>query len=50
MKLINNHETRLFEEIKDLITEDSELFINASYFSINAIFELSPVLKKVRSI
>jgi hypothetical protein len=50
MKLINNQENRLFDELKTLLTENSEVLISASYFSINSIFELSSQLKKVDSI
>lgn len=50
MKLLNNQESRLFDELKSLLTDRSEVFICASYFSINALFELSSFLKKVVSI
>ena len=50
MKLINNQDTRLFDELKSLITVGSEVLISASYISINALFELSNELKKVNSI
>jgi hypothetical protein len=50
MKLVNNQENRLFDELKTSLTENSEVLICASYFSINSIFELSSQLKKVDSI
>lgn len=50
MKLINNQETRLFEELKSLLNETSEVLISASYISINAFYELSAELKKVNSV
>ena len=50
MKLINNQESLLIEELKALLTENSEVLICASYFSVNSIFELSTYLEKVKSI
>lgn len=50
MKLINNQETRLFEEIIPLLQQDSEVYICLSYFSIPAIYELSPLLAKAKVI
>lgn len=50
MKIINNQETRLIDELKSLITDSTEIFISAAYISVNAIFELSNELKKVSSI
>jgi ERCC4-related helicase len=50
MKLINNQETRLYDEIKPLLKAGTEVHICASYFSIQAIYELSAELKKVSSI
>ncbi len=50
MKLINNQGARLVDELKTLLTEGAEVSISASYFSINALFELSSELKKVSSI
>jgi hypothetical protein len=40
LKLINNQEIRLFDEIAKYLQPNSEVFISVSYFSINAIFEL----------
>ncbi|MDP9077219.1 MAG: hypothetical protein M3O71_07345 [Bacteroidota bacterium] len=50
MKLINNQETLLFDEIKIHLAEGSEVFISASYFTVNAIFELALELNKVKRI
>jgi hypothetical protein len=50
MKLIDNQVTRLFDELKSLITESSEVFMCASYFSITSFFELSSELKKVKTL
>ena len=50
MKLINNQETRLCDEVKSYLTESSELFISASYFSINAVYELISQLQQVKNI
>lgn len=50
MKLINNQETRLYDELKPFLEEGSEVLISTSYFSINAFFELSKELNKVGSI
>ncbi len=50
MKLINNQQIRLFDELKALIIEGSEILISSSYISINALFELSTELKKTVSI
>ena len=50
MKLINNQEVRFFDEVKPLLTEGAEVFLCASYFTINAFFELENELRKVSSI
>jgi ERCC4-related helicase len=50
VKLINNQETRLFDEIKKQLVEGSEVFISASYFTVNAVFELAPELSGVKQI
>jgi superfamily II DNA or RNA helicase len=50
MKLINNQETRLIDELRPILTHNTEIFISASYISINAFFELSNELNKVHSI
>jgi SNF2 family DNA or RNA helicase len=50
LKLINNQSTRLFDEIKQYLVDGSEVFISASYFSVNAVFELAAELKKVKHI
>ena len=50
MKLINNQETRLFDELKSALQPGSEVFISTSYISVNALFELSTELNQVDSI
>jgi len=50
MRLINNQQTRLFDELKVLLTEESEVLISATYISVNAFFEMSNELKSVASI
>lgn len=40
MKIINNQETLLINELKSSITYDTEVFVATSYFSILAIYEL----------
>ena len=46
LKLINNQEIRLFDEIEKYLKTGSEVFISVSYFSLNAIFELSSKLNQ----
>jgi hypothetical protein len=50
MKLINNQDILLFDELTSLLTEDSKVFICTSYLSIPALFDLSEYLIKVKSI
>src|SRR5882757_1302333 len=50
IKLINNQETRLYDELKAALTNASEVLLSVAYFSINALFELSNEFKKVSSI
>lgn len=50
MKLINNQSTRLFDELKNTLTTNSEVFICTSYFSVNAFYELRSQLTAVSSI
>lgn len=50
MKLINNQDILLFKELSAVLSEDSEVFICASFLSIPALFELSDHLQKVKSI
>jgi superfamily II DNA or RNA helicase len=50
MKLINNQETRLVDELRPILKENTEIFISGSYITINAFFELSNELKKVYAI
>ena len=50
MKLINNQDTLLFDELCSVITEDSAVYICVNYFSIPALFELNEYLNKAKSI
>ncbi|MBK0401806.1 DEAD/DEAH box helicase family protein [Adhaeribacter sp. BT258] len=50
MKLINNQEVRLFDELKSFLTNNSEVYLCCSYFTIPALFELSDQLRQVQSI
>ena len=50
MKLINNQEIRFIDELKPLLTEGAEVYICASYFTFNALFELENEIKKAASI
>jgi len=50
MKLINNQDITLFDELKTTLSEHSEVRICTSYLSIPALFELSEYLEKVKSI
>lgn len=50
MKIINNQDILLFDELAALLIEDSKVYICASYLSIPALFELSEHLLKVKSI
>jgi len=50
MKLINNQEIRFIDELKPLLTEGAEVYICASYFTFNALFELENEVKKAASI
>jgi superfamily II DNA or RNA helicase len=50
MKLINNQETLLLEELKAVINSYSEIFICNSYSSINALFALMDKLLAVKKV
>jgi len=50
MRLINNQEIRLFDELKAAITEDVKVYLSAAYFTVPAIFELSDELARASSI
>jgi len=50
MKLINNQDILLFDELTALLTDDSKVHICTSFLSIPALFELSEHLLKVKSI
>ena len=40
MKIINNQDTLLIDEIKSLINESSKVYLSCNYFTAFAIFEL----------
>jgi ERCC4-related helicase len=50
MKLINNQETLLLEELKAVIYPESEIFICNSYNSINALFALINEFQSVKRV
>lgn len=50
MKLINNQETLLLEELKAVINPESEIFICNSYNSINALFALINQFQLVKKV
>jgi len=50
MKLIDNQATRLFDALQAVLTDNAEVLICASYFSVNALFELGTLLKKASHI
>ena len=50
MKLINNQDILLFDELSAVLNPDAEVRICTSYLSIPAIFELKELLIKVKSI
>jgi len=50
MKLINNQDTLLIEELKSVIKPESKIFICNSYTSVNAFFELVNEFKGAKSI
>lgn len=45
MKIINNQDILLLDELKHLTTEKSNIFISCDYFTSYAIFELIDILK-----
>ncbi len=46
MKLINNQDTLLIDEVKNLINEKSKVYISCNFFTAFAVFELIEILKK----
>ena len=50
MKLINNQETRLFDELSVILKPESQVFISVSYFTINAFYAVAEKLKSVHSV
>ncbi len=50
MKLINNQDSKLIDELISVLNANSEVFIATDYISINSFFELAEKLKTVKSI
>ncbi len=50
MKLINNQDIKLANEVKHLINQDSEIFIATSYVTIPALYELSSELNQSKGV
>lgn len=46
MKLINNQDSLLIDEVKSLINENSKVYISCNYFTAFAVFELIETLQK----
>ncbi|WP_418637597.1 helicase-related protein [Winogradskyella sp.] len=46
MKLINNKDSLLIDELKNLINENSKVYISCNFFTAFAVFELIETLKK----
>jgi len=46
MKLINNQDTLLIDEVKNLINQNSKVYVSCNYFTAFAVFELIDILKK----
>ncbi|MGY6560377.1 MAG: hypothetical protein ACXIT9_13955, partial [Nitritalea sp.] len=50
MKLINNQDTLLLDELKKVISNQSEIYISSGYLTLPAIFELWEELSQVNSV
>lgn len=50
MKIINNQDTLLFDELNSSITFESEVFIAVSYLSVLSLYELMEKFSKAKSI
>lgn len=50
MKLINNQDSKLIDELKSVLNADSQVYFALDYISINGFFELHDKLKTVASI
>ena len=50
MKIINNQDVLLLDELKLLVTEKSNIFISCNHFTSFAIFQLRGLLKKVNKV
>jgi superfamily II DNA or RNA helicase len=49
MKIINNQDTRLIDELENLVTEQSNVYISCNEFTAYALFELKDLLKRSSS-
>jgi SNF2 family DNA or RNA helicase len=50
MKLINNQSVTLISELKNVLNNDSEVFIASGYLTIPALFELNSQLQNAQSV
>ncbi len=50
MKIINNQDVLLIDEIKSTLNQNSSIYIATNYFSISSIFELLENLEPLKSI
>ena len=50
MKIINNQDTRLIDEIKSVINETSNVCISCNHFTVFALFEIIDVLSKSNTV
>lgn len=50
MKLINNKDILLIDELKSIINEESNLYIAADFFTVFGMYELLEVVSKVKQI
>ena len=50
MKLINNQDSKLLDELKYVLNSESEVFIASDYFTLPALFELSTELSNAKSV
>ena len=50
MKIINNQDTLLIDELKGLTNEKANIYISCDYFTSFAIFELIDILKDAKQV
>ena len=50
MKLINNQDIKLIDELKSLINDNTTIYIATNYFSITAVFELLDKFEKASAV